>query len=56
LTRIKLGESTPIQWIPLQAVGARPVGLKDVQLGTEEEQAGAEKVDRRPFVQKYVRR
>ena len=51
-TRIKLGDSVPIQWIPLKAVGARPAGMKDVKLGPEDNTAKPEK---KTFLQQYVR-
>jgi hypothetical protein len=50
-TRIKLGDSVPIQWIPLKAVGARPPGMKDVKLGPEDTSV---KPPRKSFLQEYV--
>lgn len=52
-TKIKLGESVPIQWIPLKAVGARPPNMKDVKLGTDEKGVGETKP--KSFLQQYVR-
>lgn len=52
-TRIKLGESVPIQWVPIKAVGARPAGMKDVKLGPEDATARPEK---KSFLQQYVSR
>jgi hypothetical protein len=51
-TRIKLGDSVPIQWIPLKAVGARPPGMKDVKLGPDDTSV---KPPRKSFLQEYVR-
>ena len=51
-TRIKLAESTAVQWIPLQAIGARPAGMKEVKLSPEEDAGGMQ--DNRSFLQKYV--
>lgn len=50
-TRIKLGDSVPIQWIPLKAVGARPPGMKDVKLGPED---ATVKPEKKTFLQQYV--
>lgn len=50
-TRIKLGDSIPIQWIPLKAVGARPVNFKDVKVTTED---GASQPQQKTFFQRYV--
>jgi hypothetical protein len=51
-TRIKLGDSVPIQWVPIKAVGARPAGMKDVKLSPEDATARPEK---KSFLQQYVR-
>lgn len=50
-TRIKLGDSVPIQWVPIKAVGARPAGMKDVKLGPEDATARPEK---KTFLERYV--
>lgn len=51
-TKIKLGESVPIQWIPLKAVGARPPNMKDVKLNVDEKGTGETKP--KTFLQQYV--
>lgn len=50
-TRIKLGDSIPIQWIPLKAVGARPPNFKDVKVTPED---GPAQPQQKTFFQRYV--
>jgi len=52
-TRIKLGDSIPIQWIPLKAVGARPPNFKDVKI--EGESGAGAPPQQKTFFQRYVR-
>ena len=51
-TRIKLGDSIPIQWIPLKAVGARPANIKDVKMA-DEDGVGVP-AQKQTFYQRYV--
>jgi hypothetical protein len=51
-TRLKPGEEIPTQPLPLQINGPRPMYLKDVRLGLEEEKK-AEQANQ-PFLYKYV--
>lgn len=51
-TRIKLGDSIPIQWIPLKAVGARPPNFKDVKI--EGESGTGAPPQQKTFFQRYV--
>lgn len=52
-TRIKLGDSIPIQWIPLKAVGARPPNFKDVKI--EGDSGTGTPPQQKTFLQRYVR-
>ncbi len=51
-TRIKLGEETPAPVLPVQIQGPRPLYLKDIRLGVEEEKK-LQQVHQ-PFLFKYV--
>mmetsp|Transcript_1916 Transcript_1916/g.4461 ORF Transcript_1916/g.4461 Transcript_1916/m.4461 type:complete len:244 (+) Transcript_1916:152-883(+) len=49
-TRIKVGESVPIQSIPLQAIGSRPANMQEVRLGDGD---ASMKPPQQSFLQRY---
>lgn len=53
-TRIKLGEDVKVSALPVQVQGFRPMYLKDVRLGLEEEKAQSQQPGQQSFLSKYV--